>query len=174
MFIALTFIFLLDKIGVLRTLVACGIALGIFGSGVLYWETVATDLDIRSVGREITRLGASTKLSVVDISYVIAFAGLGFIAFYLHSGEMVLFAKQKANLGLHTALLIGVVAVVYACPAFGVYVQAKLMRRLCSRWTERIRVSEETEIKRILRVIGFASLFLSGIAQLPAAFFNQH
>jgi hypothetical protein len=153
--------------------------LGVFGAGVLYWETVASDQDLQSVGKEIARAGSSTKLTFWDCVSVITFAELGVVMFFLYSTYLVLLAKQNANQGgLHTALQLGVVAVVYACPAFFVYVQMKLTRRLCSRWRQRFWVSQKdagkAEIKRILRLIGFASLYLAGMAQLPAILFSPH
>jgi hypothetical protein len=32
---------------------ACGIVLGVFGAGVLYWKTVAEEQDLKSVGHGI-------------------------------------------------------------------------------------------------------------------------
>jgi hypothetical protein len=166
-------------IGLPRTLAACGIVLAVFGAGVLYWETVAEIQELKRVSNEIDLWGSSTKLSLGEIGGVLAFAGLGFWIGYLQAAVVVLSAaKHNPNhLGLYTVLRAVGAFIIYALPpAFGAYGVAKWQRRFCSRWAERFRVSQDrtAEIKRFLRLIGFASLFFAGIAQLPATLFGSH
>jgi hypothetical protein len=146
----------------------------VFGAGVLYWETVAPVQELRTVHNDFARVGSTKKLSIGQIAGVIAFAGLGFVTAYLQAAVFVLSAKGNPNaVGWHTALRVGVVFLVYALAPLGTYGAAKWQRRFCNRWAERFRVSQDptAEIKRFLRLIGFRSLFFSGIAQLPATLF---
>ena len=164
-------------IGFARTLEACGTVLGVFGAGVLYWETVAEVQELQSVYNETARMGSSTKLSLGEIVRVIVFAGLGFIMAYLQAGAIALSARHNPNqVELYTALRVVPVFIIYALPALGVYGGAKWVRRFCSRWAERFQASQDrtAEIKRYLRLIGFRSLFFAGLAQLPATFVSAH
>jgi hypothetical protein len=172
--IGLIYIWGPGSLGFRRTLAACGLVLGVFGAGVLYWETVAPVQELRTVHNDFARVGSTKKLSIGQIAGVIAFAGLGFVTAYLQAAVFVLSAKGNPNaVGWHTALRVGVVFLVYALAPLGTYGAAKWQRRFCNRWAERFRVSQDptAEIKRFLRLIGFRSLFFSGIAQLPATLF---
>src|SRR5262249_41913907 len=81
-FIGMTYIWGLHYIGVPRTLAACGIILGVFGAGVLYWETVADIQELQSVSYETDRFGrSSTNLSPSGFGVILVFAGLGFWCF---------------------------------------------------------------------------------------------
>jgi hypothetical protein len=150
---------------------------GIFGAGVLYWETVAEPQELHSIYNETTRMGASTKLRLGEIVGVIVFALLGFWMAWLQSAVIVLSAKHNPNqVGLYTALRVLVVIIVYAIPALGAYGGGKWGHRFCYRWAGRFRASPDmtAEIKRFLRLIGFRSLFFAGLAQLPATFVSSH
>jgi hypothetical protein len=166
-FVAISFIYLLQ---------ACGTVLGIFGAGVLYWETVAEPQELQSIYIETARVGASTKLSLGPIVGVIVFALLGFWMAWLQGAVIVLSTKQNPNqVGLYTALRVLAVFIVYALPAVGAYGWEKWMHRFCKRWAERFRASQDmtADIKRFLRLIGFRSLFFAGLAQLPATFVTR-
>jgi hypothetical protein len=178
-FMAITFIYVLAPryIGFAGTLQACGTVLGIFGAGVLYWETVAEPQELHSIYNDTARMGASTKLSLGPIVGVIVFALLGFWMAWLQGAVIVLSAKHNPNqVGLYTALRVLAVFIFYALPAIGAYGAEKWMHRFCKHWAERFRASPDmtAEIKRFLRLIGFRSLFFAGIAQLPATFVSSH
>jgi hypothetical protein len=73
---------------------------------------------------------------------------------------------------------IGLVCITFTWGPFVMYVVAKMQRRQCRLWLEKLealRVSQEearyAEIRRILRLHGYAIACLAGIAQLPAALF---
>jgi hypothetical protein len=174
--ISLIFMF---KIGIVQTLAACGIVLGVFGAGVLYWETVATDQNLQSVSHELARVGGSTKLSFGENASVIALCHLGLVLFVLYSSLLVLIAKYNPNqLRLPAAVCIGLLFIFFAVALISTYGLIKTIRRLCSRWLERIRVSQgdtrKAQIKAILRLIGNASVILAGWAQLPAILISPH
>jgi hypothetical protein len=65
--------------------------------------------------------------------------------------------------------------VVYVLPASTMYVYIKAFRVLLNRWHETIQSSQDDAqkavIKRILRLIGFASLVGAGVLQFPATLF---
>jgi hypothetical protein len=166
-----------QHIGFARTLEACGIVLGVFGAGVLYWETVAEVQELQSVYKETAHMGSSTKLSLGQIVSVIVIVGLGFIIAYLQAGAIALSARHNPNQAeLYTALRVVPVFIIYAIPALGFYGGTKWVRRFCSRWAERFQASQDmtAEIKRYLRLIGFRSLFFAGLAQLPATLVSAH
>jgi hypothetical protein len=73
---------ILPDIDNLHRLAAWGIVLGVFGAGVLYWETAATDPNLQSVSYEIARAGSSTKFSVGESAWVTALCHAGFVMFF--------------------------------------------------------------------------------------------
>jgi hypothetical protein len=173
--IVLIYIYAPKFIGFPRTLAACGVVLGgVFGAGVLYWETVATPQDLQSVRNETTAGAANRHLSLTEKIEVISFAILGLVMFSSTSAVVVLSAMHNPNqVRLYTALRVMVVFIAYVVvPALGMYVFAKWQRRFCSRWAERFRLSQDptAETKRFLRLVGFACWFWGGLLQLPALF----
>jgi hypothetical protein len=166
--------------GFLHKLSACGIVLAVFGAGVLYWETVAEEQDLKSVGHGIAWYRI-TKLSNEEIFWITALCHLAFVLFYFYSGLLVSIARYDPNhLKLPIVLCIGILFIFFTSVILLAYVSNKMKRRLCNRWferLERLRVSQKdaewmAEIRHLLRLIGFASLWLAGIAQLPATLFS--
>jgi hypothetical protein len=126
------FMHALGKIDYPHMLSACGIVLGVFGTGVLCWEPAAINQNLEFISDEITYLGSSKKLSREAISYITFFAVLGAMQACAYS-YLIVQGLVKNNLqGLPPALTIGLVCIVYACPSFGTYVLAKMQRRQCS------------------------------------------
>jgi hypothetical protein len=168
---------LMFNVGTLHTLAACGIVFGVFGAGVLWWETVAKDPDLQSVISEIVRIGSSTKLSFVDRGYVAILYQLAIVFFFFFGGLIYLIGTHNPNqLRLSPLLAVVVLFAFYVCAPMGLYVLIKLTRRWGSRWLKRIRASQDqnAEIKTFLRFIGFVSLWAAGFLQLPATLVSPH
>jgi hypothetical protein len=160
----------------LHKLAACGIVLGVLGAGVLYWETIATDPELESIVNEIAHPGNSGKLSLGEIAWVITFS-LMMVPMLFLGADIIIYQHMHGKIENepHTALRVGLLLVGCALPASGLYGWIKLIRVLCNRWLKTLRVSQEDArkavIKRILRLIGFASLSWAGILQFPATLF---
>jgi hypothetical protein len=168
--IAAIFLELIGKSGFLHVVAACGIVVGIFGARMLYWETVATNEELKSVGNQIAGAGISTTLSSSERTQVAALFTFGLVIFFLF---LFAFPITKYH-ELHTAALFtGGLFLWCFFPPVGMYLLIKLIRRRCNRWLKSFAASEDdarkVEIKRILRATGFISLLVSGIMQLPAA-----
>jgi hypothetical protein len=146
----------------------CNILLLVFAAGIRYWETIATDQDLQRVSNEIAYMGRSTKLSVGESAWVIAYAHLGLIMAFLYSAQEVLLVKQNSNqLKLPIGLALIVVWICFVCSPIGAYLGGKMARCLCSRWRERLQGDTSTdEIKRILRFTSFAITLVAGVLQL--------
>jgi hypothetical protein len=148
---------------------ASSILLVAFAAGIRYWETVATPQDLKRVSNEIAYVGRSTKLSLGDCAWVIAYAHLGFIMAYLYSAQVVLIAKQNpSQLKLPIELALIVVWICFFCsPPIATYLGGKMQRCLFSRWRERLQGDTSTaEIKRILRLNSFAITLVAAVLQL--------
>ena len=164
------YIFAPHYIGFARTLETCGAVLGVFGAGVLYWETVAEPQELKSVYNETARMGSSTKLSIVDIAAVITFAHLSFTMAYLISAAIVLMGKyHPGQMKLPVWLALVLVWMIYfpSAPILS-YVSAKTGRCLCSRW--RIRIQRDTEkfgVKGILDLISFCIVVVARALAIP-------
>jgi hypothetical protein len=163
---------LIAKIGFLRVLNADGVILGIFGARLLYWETVATKEELESIGNQIAGAGSSTNLSFGEYTHITALSQFGLLVFGFATIGILVIARFKGTLGLHTALIIGFLFLWCQFPAFGMGLLIKLTRRWCNGWLRRFPASlgeaRKDEIKRVLRASGFISLFVSGVMQLLA------
>jgi hypothetical protein len=153
------------------------ILLGIFGTTVLYWEPFATTQNLEYISDEITYLGTSRKLPRGIICSITFFAVLAAMQACAYS-HLIVQGLVKHNVHGSPALTIVVVCIVFACAPFGIYVLAKMERCQCRRWLKKLeglRVSGEepryAEIRRILKLIGYAAVCMAGIAQLLTTLF---
>ena len=170
--LAMALICIASEAGALGKLSACGIVLGIFGSGVLYWETVADEAGLRSIGNEVLRSVDGRRLSVSEVGTVAMMACLSFLqAFILMALVALRFreghdaARALVGTGLTTVLLVG--------PALIVYAAQKGIRIWGTNWLAGLDLTpadrRKAYIRRSLRLLGFAALVMAGAMQLPAA-----
>jgi len=150
---------------------ACGVILGIFGAGVLYWETVADDCALQSVNNEIART-SSRSLSFSEIITVIKFSHYGILLFFVSLFLLLLHFKSGDSSVSCTVQRIVISLFISILPALVYYLFMKMLRFSCSNWFQKFEATSQSvptaQTKRLLRTIGFASLFVSGIMQLPA------
>lgn len=151
---------------------ACGLILGIFGSGALYWETIIDDVALRSVSNEIARM-SSRRLSfseVVDLLELSYLAKLLF--FFVLLPLLLVHFKTGHNSGLRTVQGLFVALAVCGAPVAGYYIFMRTLRLWCGKWFQRFQensqLGREVQTKQFLRAVGFASLFISGMLQVPA------
>jgi hypothetical protein len=168
------------RIDIFHKIAAYGLVLGIFGAGILYWETVVSDQDLEIVAKGIA-LYRDTKLSLGEIVQIIVWYKVAFGMLFMIVASIVLTHKFQPNaLKLPYALSIGIFFCSFTAFPLFYYLLLKMLRRVNSRWFERLEslrlsqnyVTRNDEIKRILRVIGFATLWLAGVAQLPATIYS--
>jgi hypothetical protein len=126
---------------------------------------------------KIAAMGLSKNLStpenflVILVSLVMAILFLFGLVSILHK-----YIHETNESGLHTALRICLSLVTAAVPPFFVYGYQKAFRVLFHRWRQTIEAAPHDDarkvvIKRILRLVGFASWVVSGALQFPAALF---
>lgn len=167
----IAWIILYSHAGFRSKLSACGILLGVFGSGILYWETAADKYGLKSVSNEIIR-SSGKGLSFSDTGMVITLIQLGIVQFFLFLPPWFANLKVGQN-GLWTSLGVSLTFAVFVSPAIATYLLVKLLRYWSHVWSRKFQIaseiSQEEMTKRFLRTFGFASLSLSGIMQLPAA-----
>lgn len=171
----IAFIIILSEADPFDKLSACGLVLGIFGSGVLYWETIASDVSLSSVSNEIARMAQNQDLSISDAGTIVIFGNLGFFLLFLLPATLVFIRFRQSNDPVYMIKSISMIAFASASPAIGVYTTHKIIRNWSFNWINRFRLTPEGKrtayIKRFLRLTGFAALFVSGVMQLPAALF---
>lgn len=172
--ILVSLVALLLKSDVWHKLSACGLIIGIFGSGALYWQTIADNRALQSVSNEISRI-SSRSLSSSEIINVIELSYYGIIFFFVFLILILSHFKTGQNSGLRTMQGLGVSLFISVCPVFFFYLFMKILRFWCSKWFREFQAASEAvramQTKRLLRTIGFASLFLSGVMQLLATLF---
>lgn len=150
---------------------ACGLVLGIFGSGILYWETIADERGLRSVSNEIAR-SSSKKLSFSDTGMAITLVHLGIVQFFIFVPPWFTSLKVGQN-GLWTSGGVILTFAVFMGPAISTYLLAKFLCYWCHVWSRIFQIASEVSqigmTKNFLRVSGFASLFCQGSCR-----FRQH
>jgi hypothetical protein len=166
------------KIDYQHLLSGWGIVLGIFGTFVIYWEPIATPQNLAYIGDEILYAGSRIKVSGNTIFYITLFAVCGAIQTCAYSFLIVQGSVRPNVHGLPIAVTIASLCIAYSAAPIAVYALAKMQRRQCSRWAkklEALRVFQEevryAEIRRILRLHGYAIVYLAAIAQLPVTLF---
>jgi hypothetical protein len=164
-------------VGISHGLAVYGTLLVIFGSGVLWWETIATPPDLQRLISDLARMEISPKLSFADGGYLaIVFQPIILIVFIL-GGVIWLAGKQNPN-SLVTSLWLLIILLVgcYVCiPMLSSFLM-KASRRWFTRRSNRIRGSQDpiAETKIFLRFIGFVSLWVGGSLQLLAILLSHH
>ena len=169
--VALAVIAFAFKCDAWHKLAAWGLVLGIFGSGALYWETIADDVALQSVSNEISRL-SSRKLSFSETVNIIEFSHYGGLVFFMLLAVVLLSLKSGQIDGFRAARGTGIVFIFCMSFSFLPYSLIKIVRLGCSTWFQKFheitQSARTAEIKHLLRKTGFASLLLSGVMQLPA------
>lgn len=173
-FMLMLLVVLLSNSGIWHRLAACGLILGVFGSGALYWETIVNDVALQSVSNEIARL-SSRRLSFSEVTTLIELSHYGILVFFALLIILLVHFKTGQNDALRTGQGVLVLLAVSVLPVVLSYFIFKMTRFWCSKWFQEFQKSSQliraAQTKRLLRKIGFASLFLSGTMQLPATLF---
>src|SRR5215469_13674288 len=116
------------NVAVLHKLAGIGLVLGVFGAGVLWWETNVNDHDLQSVRNEMKRsVSVSPRSYFDDLRNLTIWYMAGLMPLFLLSGALILIWKKNASPFSFRSPLVGIF-VLFVLYAFGPFIQYVLTK----------------------------------------------
>ena len=149
---------------------AFGILLGVFGAGVLYWETIISGEETNGIYHQIVREGDSKKLSDSELKSMLWYLQICSLEFVLFMTLFVYKLRHVAAISLnrtiHTSVLLTIASF---APIVLAYALTKFIRVSCNNNAFKMKNAIEEErinlVKTFLRRFGFKTLFVAGALQ---------